>query len=851
MPRQTGACIAPCISILDTGAAMRESFIRDRTGDDGSAAGAVDNSVVNWLMHVISGKAPTQLGLNDAPEADAGAGEPSRQKKLTSRDVTKESSAPSSPSMDITAADLCGAPVVPMTPGPVAYEPIVYEVVTDEELASEKAVLPPVESPVEVTPEPTPEPEWRGVVSFKRPTGPQLVDTGRAQVLPPATNQALAMQLMRDEVPYEAPPASEVTRSIASSLRAGIASTSETAAEPIDPLDLVRDPDYYEEKLRAREAEKTVVDSVPPEPAAPVSKAAPVMEEEPDLVQVVRHEAPVAAVPVAEAAPAEATQVVAAAPVEGKLATEAMPVAAIAVKPVVPEVAKVLDPFAGIEFGATAAPEEQASSEAPVAPRIPDPFAGVEFGAGPESERPVETVIPAAVETAPEVAAAVPEAPVIAPEPEMIAAAPEAGEVIPFAENVAVMPEPVAEPVVEAVVEPVVEVAATQAVEPLVEAAPAPEVQAEPEAHAEPEVVEVAPVAESAATTVEAVAEHQAKPEAEAEAVAEPAMQVAPAVTAMPAVIDPFAGIDFGVEPVAVEAPEPTFAEAAAEAVAAPMETEAGPEVVAAPVPEVVVPEDVPEVAPEVEAAEPEVAEVQEEPEVVAAVAEATEVSDVVAETEVEPADDAVSTAPDEVPADEDVAAEAEAPVRSWSWMVPEAPPVMPEVAARAAWDADRKPTEDIFQPPTAISQPVKAVAEACVRAPGEAKPEDLSAAIKTLMQLGSVLPLAARMAPREGETVQEPVAVDSQEVKQEVSGLRLLQYEIKTTVQDQSMHLKRLEDQLARLRESAEMDSAESASAMDNMKSTAKMVRVMGIGLGVMLMVLILLIGMVLMHVK
>lgn len=47
------------------------------------------------------------------------------------------------------------------------------------------------------------------------------------------------------------------------------------------------------------------------------------------------------------------------------------------------------------------------------------------------------------------------------------------------------------------------------------------------------------------------------------------------------------------------------------------------------------------------------------------------------------------------------------------------------------------------------------------------------------------------------------------------------------------------------------ERDSAESASVMDSVQSTVKMVRVMGIGLGVMLMVLILMVGMMLVHAK
>lgn len=649
---------------------MRESFVRDRTGDDGSAAGEVDKSVVNWLMHVISGRAPTGLGLNDAPEAESG--EASQKRKLASRDAAKENAAPPAPSMNITAEDLCGAPVVPLTPGPVAYEPIVYEVVTgDDEILPEPTFS---SSHEEVPMEVAPEPERGGLLSFKRPTGPQLVDTGRAQVLPPVTNQSLAVQLLRDDAPLDSPPATEVTRSIANSLRAGLAGSSETKAEPIDPLDLTRDPDYYEEKLRARESStKVSVEWEPIEPAAPAFKA------EPDLVQVVKHEAPIAATHVdAFAGVAESRQAapqvgaVSVAPGVEAASPEAAPVAATMAEPVAPAALTTPDPFAGFEFGTTPAPEELAVAEVAGAPTIADPFAGVEFGT---AAVPAEIGEPIVAVAAPEIVAAEVE----------VAAAPEA----------------VSEPVIEAVD------------------------VAEPEAAVAPHAAEVLPE--------------------------EPA--------------------DFVQLPEVVEAPAE--------------------------------------------------AEVVSEAEVVPAAAEA------------------------------EVVPVAEAPVRSWSWMVPEAPPVAPEIAARATQDGVLKPViaAEVSQPQ--VPQPGKAVAEASAAPSGEAKAEDLSAAIKTLMQLGSVLPLATRMAPREGEVVQEPVAVDTQEVKQEVSGLRLLQYEIKTTVQDQSMHLKRLEDQLARMRESAEMDSAESASAMDNMKSTAKMVRVMGIGLGVMLMVLILLIGMVLMHVK
>ncbi|HUY80450.1 MAG TPA: hypothetical protein VMU92_01860 [Acidobacteriaceae bacterium] len=353
--------------------------------------------------------------------------------------------------------------------------------------------------------------------------------------------------------------------------------------------------------------------------------------------------------------------------------------------------------------------------------------------------------------------------------------------------------------------------------------------------------------------------------------VAEPEAMVAPAA---PEFVDPFAGIDFAGPVAAVAEPIGTEAEAVV-AMPEPESEEAVPEaeaVVAVPEPEVV------EAAPGAEAVvampEPEVEAYEEsEAEVVSeATVDEPEIAALeIAEPEVVGEEEVLYVPEVAAQAEESMEAEAESPSAE-SDSGPEAAETAAASEAeteaaeiRTPWTvaaARRNPNDITFSAQEYYQQQVgkkystKAVAEAGQTSPfgkeAEANPEDFSAALKTLMQLGSVLPLAARMSTAsEGEEGVDMAGGGNQEVKQEVSGLRLLQYEIKTTVQDHSTHLKRLEDQLTQILESAEMGSADSASVMDNVKSTAKMVRVMGIGLGLMLMVLILMIGMILVHAK
>lgn len=143
--------------------------------------------------------------------------------------------------------------------------------------------------------------------------------------------------------------------------------------------------------------------------------------------------------------------------------------------------------------------------------------------------------------------------------------------------------------------------------------------------------------------------------------------------------------------------------------------------------------------------------------------------------------------------------------------------------------------------------------------APGSADfekhPEGWFSAWKTMLRLGSVLPWVARALPAlessalgvEPGSTGAPGAPGAtgiaQETRQDVAGLRLVQYEIRTTVQDHSMQLKRMEEQLTRVRESVDSRSSENAEVAENLRTMTKLVRLAGMGLGALLLVLIVLV--------
>lgn len=103
------------------------------------------------------------------------------------------------------------------------------------------------------------------------------------------------------------------------------------------------------------------------------------------------------------------------------------------------------------------------------------------------------------------------------------------------------------------------------------------------------------------------------------------------------------------------------------------------------------------------------------------------------------------------------------------------------------------------------------------------------NSAVRTLLHMGSMLPWLARESPAADARSKQSIAL-TQEVRQEVAGMRLVQQEIRSTVHDHSLQLQRVEDQLSRVRETLVDDADETAELVTSVKSTTRTVQVVGI---------------------
>jgi hypothetical protein len=110
------------------------------------------------------------------------------------------------------------------------------------------------------------------------------------------------------------------------------------------------------------------------------------------------------------------------------------------------------------------------------------------------------------------------------------------------------------------------------------------------------------------------------------------------------------------------------------------------------------------------------------------------------------------------------------------------------------------------------------------------------SSGVKALLKLGSMLPWLARDFPVV-ESVNKPQNnALTQEVRDEVAGMRLVQNEIRSTVHDHSLQLKRVEEQLSRVRETLVEEASETADLVDSVKTTNRAVTLFGVGVCLLL---------------
>lgn len=315
---------------------------------------------------------------------------------------------------NITAEDLCGAPMYPV----INEVRAIPEAWTGEVTAADICFVPKEEEiSGETTGETGQEPGMWG--KLRKMSGLQLVEKLKpAAAAVPEASALSSADVFRD-LAFSAPPTSETATAIAESLQA--AAQAETAKYAINLAELTRDPDYYEEKMRAVRTEQEV-DWIPATPAPlaepslidflvgpavgvePEPKAAePAPKPEPEIRASVpeamaepeaKTVAPeIKAAPTAAAAPEptaepkapetgqQAIAPVSAAPNSIVPALTAVPASPTVSAVTVPEVIDLFtgDPFAGVDFPAelrakTAEPEMKAS-EPEAAEAIAEPEA--------------------------------------------------------------------------------------------------------------------------------------------------------------------------------------------------------------------------------------------------------------------------------------------------------------------------------------------------------------------------------------------------------------------------------------------------------------------------------------------
>jgi hypothetical protein len=143
------------------------------------------------------------------------------------------------------------------------------------------------------------------------------------------------------------------------------------------------------------------------------------------------------------------------------------------------------------------------------------------------------------------------------------------------------------------------------------------------------------------------------------------------------------------------------------------------------------------------------------------------------------------------------------------------------------------------------------------LEAPEAPKGGDRSSMGKALGQLKAVLPYLSRLLPLIDARflpLLELVGVGrthntglSKEIREDVAGLQFDQRELRTSVQNQALEIEQLEAQVAQLREAFERKTLEHATLIENVAALGRLVRWMGAGLAVLLVLLSLICGVLL----
>jgi uncharacterized phage infection (PIP) family protein YhgE len=111
----------------------------------------------------------------------------------------------------------------------------------------------------------------------------------------------------------------------------------------------------------------------------------------------------------------------------------------------------------------------------------------------------------------------------------------------------------------------------------------------------------------------------------------------------------------------------------------------------------------------------------------------------------------------------------------------------------------------------------------------------------------GAVQALAQLIHFADGGSAAQSAA--QEELHQGLAEMRTNHRELRLQVQDQTIEMKRIEDQLVLLRQTAERNATEHGELVEDVKSLGNLVRTIGAGLAILLIVLIVLTSMLLTH--
>lgn len=176
---------------------------------------------------------------------------------------------------------------------------------------------------------------------------------------------------------------------------------------------------------------------------------------------------------------------------------------------------------------------------------------------------------------------------------------------------------------------------------------------------------------------------------------------------------------------------------------------------------------------------------------------------------------------------------------------------LMPEKTAQSSPEPENKIVElpSGANPPAPPTLPeTKAPRSSVLHKLGKLKPllPVISGGLR-LVDHGAVQAIAQLLHFIDGSTSAQAAAHD--DLQQGFSEIQTSHRELSLQVQDQTVEIKRIEEQIVRLRQSTERTAAEHAELAENVKSLRSLVRAVGAVLAVLLIVLIALTGFLLLR--